>query len=64
MFKVNSKDTRATSMTSFTPFSGISIVDFEHILVLCSNLCKIITSKINLCLSQYRGWELMSASAC
>ena len=31
MFKVNNKDTRATSLTYFTPFSSVSIVDFEQV---------------------------------
>ena len=31
MFKVNNKYTRTTSTTYFTPFSGVSIVDFEQL---------------------------------
>ena len=31
MFKVNNKDTRATSLTYFTPFSSVSIVDVEQV---------------------------------
>ena len=37
MFKVNNKDTKTTSITSFwiyfTLFSGVSIVDFEQVKV-------------------------------
>ena len=38
MFKVNNKDTRTTSMT---PFSIVTIVDFEHLFVCCENICTI-----------------------
>ena len=49
MFKVNNRDTRTASLTSFgrvycwleinfDPFSGVSIVDFEHVLVCLENL--------------------------
>ena len=31
MFKVNNKDTRMKSLTCPTPFSNVSIVDFEQV---------------------------------
>ena len=31
MFKVNNKNTRTTSMTYFTSFPSVAIVDFEQI---------------------------------
>ena len=31
MFTVNNKDTRTTSLTYFTPFSSVSIIDFEQV---------------------------------
>ena len=30
MFQVNNKDTRTTASLIFTPFSSVSIVDFEQ----------------------------------
>ena len=42
MFKVNFKNTRTMSLTSFTPFSGVSIVSFEIVIILTqpiSNQC-------------------------
>ena len=34
MFKVNNKDTSTSLMTSyFTPFSSVSIIDFEQLIV-------------------------------
>ena len=29
MFKVKNKNTRTTSLTNFTPFKSVSVVDFE-----------------------------------
>ena len=34
MFKVNNKGTRTTPLTYSTPFSGVSVVDFEQV-----NIC-------------------------
>ena len=31
MFKVNNKNTRMTSLTYFTTFSSVSVVDFEQV---------------------------------
>ena len=31
MFKVNNKNTRKTSVKYFTPFSSVSVVDFEQV---------------------------------
>ena len=33
MFRVNNKDTRTTLLPYFTPCSGVSIVNFEHVIV-------------------------------
>ena len=42
MFKVSDEDTRTTSVTYFTPFSSVSIVDIEQV-----NFCWLVMSFTN-----------------
>ena len=67
MFKVNDKDTRVTSITSFwhvycwlktnfEPFSSVSIVDFEHVLVYWDDLFLQKTTCSNLEINLLYAW--------
>ena len=40
MFKVNNKDTRTTPMAYFTPYSSVSIVNFQHVIACWEQKCE------------------------
>ena len=45
MFTVNNKDTRTTPMAYFTPYSSVSIVNFQHVIAGWEQKCSMMEAK-------------------